>query len=83
MDLDADKGYITTMGYVVMELDKEDNEKLCKDLTSGCNHFYDVPNQSYCHPYKHIDNLRHTLTHNHVLRSHKKRQKANGIKKQE
>ncbi len=51
LDLGVDQVDITTneSSYVMMELDKESNEKLCKDLMSGCNHFYDIPNKIYHH----------------------------------
>ncbi len=41
LDLDADWVYITIneSGYIVVESDKESNEKLCKDLMSGGSHF--------------------------------------------
>ncbi len=41
LDLDDNWVYITTNEscYIMVELDKDQNEKSCKDLKSGCNHF--------------------------------------------
>ncbi len=72
LDLEATT---TESSYLVVELDKASNEKICKEFTSGCNQFHAIPNQSYFLHCKYIDNLPCIWLYNHVLRSHRKRPK--------
>ncbi len=82
LDLSSDLLHIATniSGFVVVEPEQETNDKRCKDVIGGSDHFDDVTNSNYCHCYEHVQSLPCQLLHDHVLRSHMKRPNTRMIK---